>query len=147
VKWELLRSGTPPCMSIPYLPDITPSGQISQAFPLQAIKDWRWEWPGNGLGTRLTCVHRYHILPSKEYCWGLAKVILSLCLHLIDLCTLHCHIYRQGQTETRWKERGKPNCVGAKGGSHKQCCYHKTNEQRYYQEFLPLSSCSAGITG
>ena len=102
-----------------------------------------WDQPGN----KARLCTPYHILPSKEYCWGLAKVVLSLCLHLIDLCTLHRHIYRQGQTETRWKERRKPNCVRAKGGSHKQCCYHKTNQQRYYQEFLPLSSCSASITG
>ena len=40
----------------PYVP--TWHHQISQAFPLhicmlQATKYWRWEWPGNGLGTRL----------------------------------------------------------------------------------------------
>ena len=49
---ELLLSGTATRVSTLRLPDVTIRDQISQAFPfctcvLQAIKYWRWEWPGN----------------------------------------------------------------------------------------------------
>jgi len=49
---ELLWSGTTFHESTLCLPDVTAHDQISQAFLLcscisQAIKDWRWEQPGN----------------------------------------------------------------------------------------------------
>ena len=58
------RSGTVPGVSTLCLPNITTCDQIFQAFPLricilQAIKYWRWEWPGNVatevLGLPLEC--------------------------------------------------------------------------------------------
>jgi len=46
------HAGTAPCVSTICLLDASACDQISQAFPhhnciLQAIKYWRWEWPGN----------------------------------------------------------------------------------------------------
>jgi len=58
MKWELILSGTTPCVSTLCLPDVTAHDRIFQAFPLhiyilQVMKYWRWEWPGNEANTTL----------------------------------------------------------------------------------------------
>ena len=97
-------SCTAPHVSTTCLPDFIVCDQISQAFPLrmcilQAIKYWRWEWPGNEARISVAAV-RWEIAPcyhqrcllNETTSWWLHKDWDCSCTAGVQTKFCQCHI-------------------------------------------------------